>query len=62
MPALSQVGSDRARQWRNRGREDAILLEVGSRRPDADAVDYPGIDLVLEAGDRAYRHRDGTAY
>ena len=39
-----------------------VLLEVGSRRPDADAVDYPDIDLKLDAGDRTYRHRDGTKY
>ena len=56
------AGVPNGHHLQNRGTEDAILLEVGSRRPDADAVDYPGIDLVLEAGDRAYRHRDGTAY
>ena len=56
------AGVPNGHHLQNRGTEDAILLEVGSRRPDADAVDYPGIDLVLEAGDRAYRHRDGTPY
>ena len=56
------AGVPNGHHLQNRGTEDAILLEVGSRRPDADAVDYPDIDLVLAAGDRAYRHRDGTAY
>ena len=56
------AGVPNGHHLQNRGTEDAILLEVGSRRPDADAVDYPDIDLVLAAGDRAYRHRDGTPY
>lgn len=46
----------------NRSDRMAILLEVGSRRPDADGVDYPDIDLMLEDGDRRYRHKDGTLY
>lgn len=46
----------------NRGSADAVLLEIGSRRPDADAVEYPDIDLRLDAGDRRYRHRDGSLY
>ena len=46
----------------NRSDTLAVLLEVGSRRPDADGVDYPDIDLKLEDGDRRYRHKDGTLY
>lgn len=29
---------------------------------DTDAVDYPAIDLILAAGERAYRHRNGSPY
>lgn len=46
----------------NRSGFDALLLEIGSRRPDDDAVDYPDIDLVLHKGDRSYRRRDGSLY
>jgi uncharacterized cupin superfamily protein len=45
----------------NRSSEEAIVLEVGSRRAD-DAVDYPGIDLTLPDPDGGYRHRDGRPY
>ncbi len=45
----------------NRSGADALLLEVGSRRPATDCVDYPDIDLRWSeaAGDT---HRDGTPY
>lgn len=46
----------------NRSDRLAVLLEVGSRRPDEDGVDYPDIDLTLHDGDRRYRHNDGTLY
>ena len=46
----------------NRSNRLAVLLEVGSRRPDEDGVDYPDIDLTLHDGDRRYRHNDGTLY
>ena len=44
----------------NRSDTLAVLLEVGSRRPDADGVDYPDIDLVFRP--EGYVHRDGTPY
>lgn len=44
----------------NRSGADAVYLEVGSRRPDTDACDYPDIDMV--AGPDGYRHRDGRPY
>lgn len=46
----------------NRSDRRAVVLEIGSRRPDEDGVDYPDIDLILNAGDRSYRHRDGSLY
>jgi uncharacterized cupin superfamily protein len=45
----------------NRSDAEAVLLEVGSRRPDADACDYPDLDMIVGADD-VYRHRDGTPY
>ncbi len=56
------AGDANGHHLQNRGACEAVLLEVGSRRPDSDAVDYPDIDLKLDPGDRGYRHRDGTRY
>jgi uncharacterized cupin superfamily protein len=46
----------------NRSDKEAVLLEVGSRKPGEDGCDYPDIDLVLREGETDYRHRDGTPY
>lgn len=46
----------------NRSDHDAVYLEVGTRRPDTDACDYPDIDMVARAGEPFYRRRDGTPY
>lgn len=45
----------------NRSDADAVLLEVGSRL-DEDGVDYPGLDMVLNAATGGFEHRDGTPY
>ncbi|WP_447910994.1 cupin domain-containing protein [Brevundimonas bullata] len=46
----------------NRSDREAVLLEVGSRRPAEDACDYPDIDMILPIGADRYFHRDGTPY
>lgn len=46
----------------NRSDAEAVVLEVGTRDPGHDAVDYPDIDLVIPEGTRTYHHRDGTPY
>jgi uncharacterized cupin superfamily protein len=46
----------------NRSSAEAVLLEVGTRNPDGDACDYPGIDMVLPAGADRYFHRNGAPY
>ena len=46
----------------NRSGREAVLLEVGSRRPTEDACDYPDIDMILPKGADRYFHRDGTPY
>jgi uncharacterized cupin superfamily protein len=46
----------------NRTNAEVVLLEIGSRNPEADGVDYPDIDLEIRAGSRAFLHKDGTPY
>jgi len=46
----------------NRSEVEAVILEVGSRRPSEDGADYPDIDLILPVGASGYRHRDGAPY
>lgn len=46
----------------NRGASEAVILEIGARNPEHDAVEYPDIDLRLRAGSREFVHRDGTPY
>ena len=46
----------------NRSGAEAVILEVGSRRPDEDGCDYPDIDLMLKPGETGYSHKDGTPY
>jgi len=60
--AAFPAGAADGHHIQNRSGADALLLEVGARRPGEDAVDYPDIDLVIHEGETAYRHRDGTRY
>jgi len=46
----------------NRSDRDALLLEIGARQPEEDAVDYPDIDLVWGGSKRSYLHKDGSGY
>jgi uncharacterized cupin superfamily protein len=43
---------------------DALVLEVGSRRPELDATTYPGIDLRVPPGREPalFTHVDGRPY
>lgn len=46
-------------------RSDSIVrcLEIGSRKPDEDACDYPDVDLHIGPGRAAgYTRKDGTPY
>jgi uncharacterized cupin superfamily protein len=49
-------------QLQNRSALEAVVLEVGARRPGEDAVDYPDIDLQIAKGQDSYLHRDGRKY
>jgi uncharacterized cupin superfamily protein len=55
------AGAPDGHHIQNRSSEEALLLEVGSRRPATDCVDYPDIDLRWSqaTGDT---HKDGTPY
>ncbi len=46
----------------NRSDRDALFLEVGSRRPEQDEVDYPDIDLKALKGRQGYAHKNGEPY
>jgi uncharacterized cupin superfamily protein len=54
-------GVDNAHHFVNRGERPAVLLEIGSRRPETDEVFYADIDLRCLPG-RRFAHRDGTPY
>jgi uncharacterized cupin superfamily protein len=46
----------------NRSEKEAVILEIGTRNPQGDAVDYPDIDLAIRAGAAGYVHKDGKPY
>jgi uncharacterized cupin superfamily protein len=46
----------------NRTSEEALFLEVGSRRPESDEVTYPDIDLKALTGRGGYAHTNGEPY
>jgi uncharacterized cupin superfamily protein len=57
-----RAGEADGHHLQNRSGEEAVLLEIGSRRPSEDGADYPDIDLMLRAGEGVYRHKDGAPY
>jgi uncharacterized cupin superfamily protein len=57
-----KAGKPDGHHVQNRSDGEAVLLEIGSRRPGEDGVDYPDIDLVLKPGSTRYEHGDGTPY
>src|SRR5271155_3758754 len=46
----------------NRSKEDAVVLEVGSRKVADDEGDYSDIDMRFLKGDAGYAHKDGRPY
>ena len=57
-----KAGDPDGHHLQNRSGEEAVVLEVGSRRWGEGAIDYPDIDLVFPKGARGFHHRDGTPY
>ena len=61
--AAFPAGEPNGHHLQNRSNADAVVLEVGSRRPGPDsAAIYPGIDLAIPPGGGGYRHKDGTPW
>ena len=56
------AGIPNGHHLQNRSGQDALLLEVGSRRLAEDGCDYPDIDMIIDPGSEIYRHRDGRFY
>lgn len=56
------AGAPNGHHIQNRSDREAVLLEVGSRRPAEDGCDYPDLDLIIRPGEETYRRRDGTPY
>lgn len=57
-----KAGVPNGHQLQNRSGVEAVLLEVGSRRPDMDACTYSDVDLDLPVGSDRYLHKDGRPY
>jgi len=57
-----KAGVPDGHQLQNRSQQDALVLEIGARRPEQEEVIYPGIDLKLPRGLKAFTHADGTPY
>jgi len=56
-----KAGSPDGHHLQNRSAQHAVLLEIGSRKPAEDDVDYPDIDLHVK-GREAFTHKDGRPY
>jgi uncharacterized cupin superfamily protein len=54
-----KAGIEDGHHLQNRSERDAVLLEVGSRRPE-DSGEYPDIDMKFSA--HRYFRKDGTPY
>jgi uncharacterized cupin superfamily protein len=58
-----KAGDSNGHHFQNRSKQEAILLEIGTR-VSGDGAYYPDIDLVHPADGKPamYTHRDGTPY
>jgi uncharacterized cupin superfamily protein len=57
-----KAGNADAHHLQNRSSRDALVLEVGTRRPGEDAVMYPDIDLIVPRGRDGFAHKNGEPY
>ena len=58
-----KAGEPDGHHLQNRSGADALILEVGSRRPGPDfEVAYSDIDLAIPKGGGPYRHKDGAPW
>jgi len=57
-----KAGDPDGHHLQNRSEREAIVLEVGARRPENDQVFYSDIDLQLLKGRAGYAHKNGQLY
>jgi uncharacterized cupin superfamily protein len=57
-----KAGVEDGHHFQNRAARDAVILEVGSRKPAEDHGDYPDIDLRFLKGREGYVHKDGSPF
>jgi uncharacterized cupin superfamily protein len=57
-----KAGTPDGHHLQNRSNLDALILEVGTRRPDEDEAFYSDIDLHALKGRAGYAHKNGEAY
>ena len=57
-----KAGEPDGHKFENRSDHEAVLLEVGSRRPGEDAAHYPDIDLDLPRGAHGYTDKSRRPY
>jgi uncharacterized cupin superfamily protein len=57
-----KAGVPNGHHLQNRTAHDALFLEVGSRRPKEDGVNYPDIDLAVPSGSGRFARRNGEPY
>ena len=60
--AAFKAGVSDGHHLQNRSNQEAVVLEVGTRRPEDDEVFYPDIDLQLSKGRAGYAHKNGEPY
>lgn len=57
-----KAGDSDGHHLQNRSSREVVILEVGTRNPQGDGVDYPDIDLAIRAGSPGFVHKDGRPY
>ena len=56
-----KAGDKNGHHFQNRGTNDAVIMEIGTRAADDEAF-YSDIDMRTFAGKPGYAHNDGTPY
>ncbi len=57
-----KAGAADGHHLQNRSSRDALVIEIGTRRPQEEEVIYPDIDLKLPRGVGSFTHADGSPY
>lgn len=55
-----KAGVRNGHKLENRSDTEAVILEVGTRKPGGDHGEYPDIDMTFRSG--VFSHRDGAPY